>query len=141
MRVVDRRWWARAESGDTTDEGGARKPTYVEELERRLTDQAAQLQTALADYRRSADEFDQVKARMRRDGAREVERAKRAVLAELLASAGGCNSWAVPRIEMNPWSEVNKPARAPGGKWPKYSAAELKRKLDMGLEFRTDGRG
>ena len=84
MRVVDRRWWARAEGGDATDDGSARKPTYVEELERRLTDQAAQLQTTLADYRRSTDEFDQVKARMRRDGAREAERAKRAVLTELL---------------------------------------------------------
>jgi len=84
VRVVDRRWWARAEGEETTEDGGARKPTYVEELERRLADQAAQLQEALADRRRSADEFDQVKVRLRRDSAREVERAKRGVLAELL---------------------------------------------------------
>jgi molecular chaperone GrpE len=84
VRVVDRRWWARTDGEETTQDGGARKPTYVEELERRLADQAAQLQEALADRRRSADEFDQVKVRLRRDSAREVERAKRGVFAELL---------------------------------------------------------
>jgi len=84
VRVIDRRWWARADSDQATEDEGLRKPTYVEELERRVADQAAQLQAALSDRRHSAEEFDQVKARMRRDVAREVERAKRSVLAELL---------------------------------------------------------
>ena len=35
VRVVDRRWWARTDGETTTDEEGLRKPTYVEELERR----------------------------------------------------------------------------------------------------------
>lgn len=86
LRVVDRRWWARTDANEGSEEPdrGLRKPTYVEELERRVADQATALQTALADRRRSADEFEQVKTRMRRDVAREVERGKRAVLSELL---------------------------------------------------------
>jgi molecular chaperone GrpE len=84
VRVVDRRWWARGETDESVEDGGVRKPTYVEDLERRLADQAEQLQSALADRRRVADEFEGVKQRMRRDTAREVERARRAILAEML---------------------------------------------------------
>jgi molecular chaperone GrpE len=84
VRVVDRRWWVRADNETTADERGARKPTYVEELERQIADQAAQLQTFMTEHRRSLEEFEQVKTRMRREVAREVERGKRTVLAELL---------------------------------------------------------
>jgi len=84
VRVVDRRWWARGDAEESDAEVGVRKPTYVEDLERRLADQAAQLQSVLAERRRAADEFDSVKQRMRRDTARDVERARRALLAELL---------------------------------------------------------
>jgi len=84
LRVVDRRWWARGETDEAVEEVGVRKPTYVEDLERRLADQAAQLQSVLTDQRRVADEFDNVKQRMRRDTTREVERARRAILAEML---------------------------------------------------------
>ncbi len=84
VRVVDRRWWARPEGQEATEDEGLRKPTYVEELERRLEDQAAQLQTVLTERRRSVDEFEQVKARIRREVTRDVDRAKRLVLAEFL---------------------------------------------------------
>ena len=83
MRVVDRRWWARGEGSATADEP-VRKPTYVEELERQVVEQAEQLQAFRADHRRSLEEFEQAKLRIRRDIAREVERGKRAILAELL---------------------------------------------------------
>ncbi len=84
MRVVDRRWWARKEGEEPADERGARKPTYVEDLERQIAEQSAQLQTFRSEHRRSLEEFEQVKNRIRRDVAREVERGKRAVLVELL---------------------------------------------------------
>jgi len=84
LRVVDRRWWARGETDEAAEEAGVRKPTYVEDLEQRLADQAAQLQAALADRRRIAEEFDAVRQRLRRDASREVEQSRRAVLAELL---------------------------------------------------------
>jgi molecular chaperone GrpE len=83
VRVVDRRWWARGESTPTDDEP-SRKPTYVEELERQVADGAARVQAVMAEHRRALDEFEQVKQRIRRDVAREVERGRRAVLAELL---------------------------------------------------------
>ena len=83
VRVVDRRWWARGEAAEP-DDSGARKPTYIEELEQRLNDITAQLQSVKNDHRRSLEEFEQVKGRLRRDVARDVERAKRAVLTELL---------------------------------------------------------
>jgi len=47
VRVVDRRWWARGEAAKTDDQG-ARKPTYVEELEQRVQDAGTQLQSVLA---------------------------------------------------------------------------------------------
>lgn len=85
VRVVDRRWWARdADSAVAGDQPASLKPTYVEELERQIADKTAQLQQYAAEHRRAVDEFEQVKLRIRRDVAREVERGKRAVLAELL---------------------------------------------------------
>ena len=84
VRVVDRRWWARKEGDQPVDKGAARKPSYVEDLERQIAEQGAQLQTFATEHRRALDEFEQVKVRIRRDVAREVERGKRAVLLELL---------------------------------------------------------
>ena len=83
VRVVDRRWWARADA-ETAAEEPVRKPSYVEDLERQLADSAAQLQQVLNDHRRAVDEFEQVKARIRRDVGREVERSRRTMLADLL---------------------------------------------------------
>lgn len=77
VRVVDRRWWARAEEAGGAAEQPSTKPTYVEELERQLADKSTKLQHAAA-------EFEQAKTRLRRDVAREVERGRRAVLVELL---------------------------------------------------------
>jgi molecular chaperone GrpE len=84
VRVVDRRWWARTEEQRAEDDAASTKPSYVEELERRVAEHAAQLQAFSADHRRALEEFEQARVRMRRDVAREVERGKRAVLAELL---------------------------------------------------------
>ncbi len=84
VRVVDRRWWARGEADTNADEARLRKPTYVEELERQLAEKTAQLQTYTGEHRRAMEDLDQVRARLRRDAAREVERARRAVLGALL---------------------------------------------------------
>jgi molecular chaperone GrpE len=83
VRVVDRRWWARGETVEA-DESGLRKPTYLEDLEQRLGDATAQLQRVMNEHRRSLEEFEQVKARLRRDVSRDVERARRGVIADLL---------------------------------------------------------
>lgn len=88
MRVVDRRWWAKpdaeSDTPDSTEDRRERKPTVVEELEQQLTRSNDQLQAVLTEHRRAAEEFEQVKLRLRRDTAREVERGRRTVLAEML---------------------------------------------------------
>jgi len=92
LRVIDRRWWAQREAPDETSaetstetppDAGV-KPTYVEELERQLAERAAEIQSFAAEHRRALDEFEQARARIRRDVSREVERARRAVLADML---------------------------------------------------------
>ena len=81
--MVDRRWWARGDTDEAGDDR-VRKPTVLEELEQQLADKTAQLQTFLTEHRRAQEEFEQIKARIRRDTAREVERAKRSTIAEFL---------------------------------------------------------
>ena len=76
VRIVDRRWWARADESNESI-APSTKPTYVEELERQLADKSTKLQNAAA-------EFEQVKVRLRRDVSKEVERGRRAILVELL---------------------------------------------------------
>jgi molecular chaperone GrpE len=83
VRVVDRRWWARAEAGAAAEEP-VRKPSYVEELERLVAEGNAHLQQVKADHRRALEEFEQVKGRIRRDVAREVERNRRTLLTDML---------------------------------------------------------
>jgi len=89
MRVIDRRWWARGDSSetDTVEESRERKPTVVEDLEQRLAVAQERVQAVLTEHRRAADEFEQVKLRLRRDAAREVERGRRTVLVEMLEVA------------------------------------------------------
>ena len=89
VKVVDRRWWANksataegATSGEEVWQPG--KPTYVEELERQLAEKDRQMTEYLAKYREAAREFDESRARLRKDVAREVERGRRTLLVELL---------------------------------------------------------
>src|SRR5215213_5024266 len=83
MKVVDRRWWARGDSAETA-ETPAGKPTYVEELESRLAEKDRMLQDYIQQYKAAATEFEESRARARRDVAKEVERGKRAILIDLL---------------------------------------------------------
>ena len=83
VKVVDRRWWAR---GDDGVDGAPRseKPTYVEELERQLAEKDKQLQETLAKYRQAASEFEESRLRLRREISKDIDRARRDVIAELL---------------------------------------------------------
>lgn len=85
IRVVDRRWWARAAAdGAGGDDAVSDKPTYVQELEQRLAAKDEELRSTIARYREAAVEFDDTRARMRRDVAKEIERGRRLILADLL---------------------------------------------------------
>ena len=88
VKVVDRRWWANqdAKDGGTTAQASpsSLKPTYVEELEQKLADKDKQLQDAIARYRGAAAEFEESRARLRREIGKDIERGRREILADLL---------------------------------------------------------
>jgi molecular chaperone GrpE len=85
VKVVDRRWWARGEDGDTTTAArSTTKPTYVEELERQVAEKDRIAQEYIAKYRQAAAEFDESRLRLRREVSRDVERGRREILADLL---------------------------------------------------------
>ena len=87
VKVVDRRWWANqdAKEGGTAAQGSSSlKPTYVEELEQKLAEKDKQLQDAIARYRGAAGEFEESRARLRREISKDIERGRREILADLL---------------------------------------------------------
>jgi molecular chaperone GrpE len=84
VKVVDRRWWARGEDAPGGDTSASLKPSYVEELERKLADSEKQAQEYLGKYRQASQEFEVARARMRKELAKDAERSRRDVLASLL---------------------------------------------------------
>jgi molecular chaperone GrpE len=86
LKVTDRRWWARGDASPEAPAGEAPrlKPTYLEELEARLAEKDAELQQVLAKYRAASDEFDQARARLRKEVSKDVERGRRAMLVSFL---------------------------------------------------------
>jgi molecular chaperone GrpE len=85
VKVVDRRWWARGDDADDprVDRAG-QKPTYVEELELRAANAEKQAQEYLSKYRQASHEFEEARARMRKELAKDAERSRRDVLVGLL---------------------------------------------------------
>jgi molecular chaperone GrpE len=85
VKVVDRRWWARGnDGGDPAGDQAGQKPTYVEELERRAAGAEKQAQEFVAKYRQASQEFEDARARMRKELAKDAERTRRDVLVSLL---------------------------------------------------------
>jgi molecular chaperone GrpE len=84
VKVVDRRWWARGDDGGAPRADASQKPTYVEELERKAADAEKQAHEYLSKYRQAAQEFEDARARMRKELAKDAERSRRDVLVSLL---------------------------------------------------------
>jgi molecular chaperone GrpE len=86
IKVVDRRWWANPDASATASgsSSSSLKPTYVEELERRLAEKEREAQEYLTKYRSAADEFEKARLRMRREITKDIERVRREVISELL---------------------------------------------------------
>ena len=87
VKVVDRRWWAQAEQAAQSDAAKdirSSKPTYVEELERQVAEKDQQVQEYIAKYRHAAQEFEDARIRLRREIAKDIERGRREILADLL---------------------------------------------------------
>lgn len=83
LKVTDRRWWARGEAAPEAEEPKL-KPTYIEELEARLATKDAELQQIISKYRGASDEFDQARARLRKEVSKDVERGRRALIVSFL---------------------------------------------------------
>jgi molecular chaperone GrpE len=84
VKVVDRRWWARGDDGNASAERSSTKPTYVEELERQLAEKDKTAQEYIAKYRQAASEFEESRLRLRREISKDIERARREILSDLL---------------------------------------------------------
>ena len=84
LKVTDRRWWVKGESEAPVAEEPRLKPTYIEELEDRLTAKDAELQQILAKYRGAAEEFEQARARLRKEVSKDVERGRRSLIISFL---------------------------------------------------------
>jgi molecular chaperone GrpE len=93
MKVVDRRWWARqqaegaearSDSSAETNDAPRLKPTYVEQLEQQIAERDHQLQDVLTKYREASREFEDSRARLRKEIAKDIERGRRTMLLELL---------------------------------------------------------
>jgi molecular chaperone GrpE len=86
VKVVDRRWWANADASSSSSESAATslKPTYVEELEQKVAEKDKQIQEYLTKYRQASSEFEEMRLRLRREISKDIERARRDVISELL---------------------------------------------------------
>jgi molecular chaperone GrpE len=85
VKVVDRRRWR--EDGDSNPEAApqtSRKPTYVEELEQKLAQREREAEEYLTKYRQASREFEDARARMRKELAKDAERSRREVIISLL---------------------------------------------------------
>jgi len=86
LKVTDRRWWVNANSADApaAEEPAKLKPTYIEDLEARLAAKDREIQDLLTKYRGATEEFDQARARLRKEVSRDVERGRRSLIASFL---------------------------------------------------------
>lgn len=93
VKVVDRRWWARAAAEETAGEATSaaddepvvfEKPSYVQDLEQQLAAKNEQLQEYVNAVHEAQREFEAMRIRVRKDAARDAEMNRRAVFADLL---------------------------------------------------------
>jgi molecular chaperone GrpE len=81
--VIDRRFDSGPEGAEQA-QTSERKPSYVMELEAKLKQRDEDLIAVRARHVRAVQEFEDAKARMRRDIGQEIERGKQAILADLV---------------------------------------------------------
>jgi len=85
VKVIDRRRWREdGEINPTAAPPASLKPTYVEELERKVAEREKEAGEYLAKYRQASREFEDARARMRKELAKDAERSRREVLISLL---------------------------------------------------------
>ncbi len=85
LKVTDRRWWAKApnESGEVEDEPETR-PSFVVELEQKVAAKDEEIQRLIAQYKSASTEFDDARARLRKEVSKDVERGRRSLIVSFL---------------------------------------------------------
>jgi molecular chaperone GrpE len=85
LKVTDRRWWAKApnEAGEIEDEPETR-PSYVVELEQKVAAKDEEIQRLIAQYNSASSEFDDARARLRKEVSKDVERGRRSLIVSFL---------------------------------------------------------
>ncbi|MPY90832.1 MAG: nucleotide exchange factor GrpE [Luteitalea sp.] len=91
IKVVDRRWWAQRDDTASSDADPSAqepwepgKPKYVEELERQVAEKDQLLQQYITQFKEASREFDEARARLRKEVARDADLARRTLLVDLL---------------------------------------------------------
>jgi molecular chaperone GrpE len=84
LKVTDRRWWAKGDDATPASEEPKLKPSYVEELEARVAAKDTELHQLLGKYRAASEEFDQARARLRKELSKDVERGRRSLIVSFL---------------------------------------------------------
>lgn len=84
MKVTDRRWWARGEEAPVASEEPRLKPSYVEELEAKVATKDFEIQQLISSYKSASDEFEQARARLRKEVTKDVERGRRSLIGSFL---------------------------------------------------------
>ncbi len=85
LKVTDRRWWAKApsESGEIEEEPET-KPSYVVELETKVSAKDEEIARLIAEYKGASAEFDEARARLRKEVSKDVERGRRSLIVSFL---------------------------------------------------------
>lgn len=85
LKVTDRRWWAQEPTADgEAPEQPKLKPKYVEDLEQQLAAKNEEIQQLIGKYRSASSEFDDARARLRKELSKDVERGRRSMLVSFL---------------------------------------------------------
>jgi len=87
FKVVDRRFWTQEGSDEAPDDeagAAADKPSYLAELESVLEERNARLRELAERQEQIERDFEAARDRLKREAERDVERNRRALLAELL---------------------------------------------------------
>lgn len=85
LKVTDRRWWAKTpnESGEIEEEPET-KPSYVVELETKIAAKDEEIARLIAQYKSASTEFDDARARLRKEVSKDVERGRRSLIVSFL---------------------------------------------------------
>ncbi len=83
VQVVDKRWWVRSNE-NTKEKVQSNKPTYIEELEKKIIAKDEEIKNILVKHEHTTKEFKNVRTRMKREIKKDAAKETRGVLIAFL---------------------------------------------------------